>query len=126
MIIDNFNPFSEDYSNKNGLTIELDFSLSDIIDYEDDLISCLSTDDQSEKKFMGFRITGNPNTINSLTLNTIGTAANFDNLRLLYFLLNTKMATNRDIVHPQPPIKINTSKNGFVKISVGSSPFATS
>ena len=25
MIIDNFNPFSEDYSNKNGLTIELDF-----------------------------------------------------------------------------------------------------
>lgn len=58
MVIDNFNPFSEDYSNKNGLTIELDFSLSDIIDYEDDLISCLSIDDQSDKKFMGFRITG--------------------------------------------------------------------
>ena len=58
-----YHPFSED-GTTNGLTIELDFKLSGILDYSKPLISCLSRNTEGVIQ-TGFLITGQKATLNS-------------------------------------------------------------
>ncbi len=55
-----YKPFAKNAMDKSnyGITIELDFKLSSVLDYSKDLIRCLSTDSNGVI-YAGFRITGN-------------------------------------------------------------------
>ena len=54
----NFTPFAEDLADQYGMTIELDFEINGVLDYNTKLIKCISTDD-SGTITVGFDVTGN-------------------------------------------------------------------
>ena len=64
--VENYFPFVQDAS-LSGLTIELDFAVSGVLNYSKPLISCLSerTIDGKREIFTGFQITGQKATLNS-------------------------------------------------------------
>lgn len=55
-----FKPFEKNAmdSSNHGVTVELDFKISSVLDYDADLIKCISTD-RDGVIYAGFRITGN-------------------------------------------------------------------
>ena len=40
------------------MTIELDFEISGVLDYDADLIKCISTNEKTKQNYVGFKITG--------------------------------------------------------------------
>lgn len=60
LTLPDYRPFATNAmdSSKYGMTIELDFKLSSVLDYDKDLIRCMSTDEDGTI-YAGFRITGN-------------------------------------------------------------------
>ena len=52
-----FKPFAVDPSREQGMTIELDFEISGVLDYDTELIKCVSTD-KDGVIYVGFSITG--------------------------------------------------------------------
>ena len=61
LITSNFEPFKNDLSaiGKYGMTIELDFEISGVLNYETELIRCVSTNAQNTINYVGFGVTGN-------------------------------------------------------------------
>ena len=70
LTVNNYYPYSQDKnimtnnSNGNGQTIELDFKVSGVVDFEKPLIQCLSKDNNGEIQ-VGFNITGQESTLNT-------------------------------------------------------------
>ena len=63
----NYHPFASD-ATTDGLTIEIDFRLSGVLDYTKPLISCLSSTKDADGEpliYTGFQITGQRSTLNS-------------------------------------------------------------
>lgn len=61
MNVSNFKPFANDLSTlgKSGMTIELDFEINGVLNYETELIRCISSNAQNTINYVGFGITGN-------------------------------------------------------------------
>ena len=59
--VSNFKPFANDLSTlgKSGMTIELDFEINGVLNYETELIRCISSNAQNTINYVGFGITGN-------------------------------------------------------------------
>ena len=55
--VNNFRPFEQDPSKNNGITIELDFEIDGVLDYDTELISCIARD-KEKKILVGFAVTG--------------------------------------------------------------------
>ena len=72
----------------------------------------------------GLNTMGRPNTIGSLILNSMGSAANRDKFLLLRRRLKSRTAISWHTEVPQPPIATNTSKNVLLKIPVACPPAA--
>lgn len=53
-----FMPFKNDPTNNKGFTVEIDFEINGVIDYDSDIIKCISYD-QNLNPYIGFTITGN-------------------------------------------------------------------
>ena len=64
---------------------------------------------------MGLKMIGKPKTMSSLMLKIIGPIAVKPKPLLALFFEKIRMAINKQIVAPQPPIKTKMSKNSFVK-----------
>ena len=68
--VDNFFPFADDAADT-GYTIELDFKVSGIVDYNQPIFQCLSKD-SSKAIQVGFHISGQESTMNSLYIKATG------------------------------------------------------
>lgn len=71
----NYYPFEKDVIKLNdrqgGLTIELDFKISGVTNFEEPLIHCLSHDGNGDIQ-VGFQVTGQESTINTLNIHATG------------------------------------------------------
>ena len=71
----NYHPFATD-ATMDGMTIEIDFRLSGVLDYSKPLISCLSSTTDADGKpliYSGFQITGQRATLNSSVIKASST-----------------------------------------------------
>lgn len=71
----NYHPFAND-ATANGMTIEIDFRMSGVLDYSKPLISCLSATTDADGKpliYSGFQVTGQRATLNSSVIKASST-----------------------------------------------------
>lgn len=67
--IENFYPFKKD-AKESGLTIELDFKVSGVLDFSKPILSCLSYNEDEIQ--VGFHVTGQESTMNSAEIKATG------------------------------------------------------
>ena len=75
LVVDTFTPFAQDPSAHDGMTIELDFEISGVTDYNKPLLSCISSEDLIGQKYStGFVLYGNEICLHSFSNKLLSTA----------------------------------------------------
>lgn len=75
MTLKNWRPFDIDLAQDNnlkGYTIELDFRISNVVDFQKTLISCLKYNEDKTVIYSGFNITGQESTMNTVGFTSTG------------------------------------------------------